>query len=148
MEYLTREKIDVGEWHREAVDARDGASVEFLGIVRKEEASKEIAYIEYEVYEPMAERLIADLIGQAKARWPLHRVVVRHRVGKVSVGETAVLIGVCAPHREEAFEACRFLIDEIKKDVPIWKAAVDPAGIVLTKCPTEVSGPFQSGKSA
>ena len=124
MAYLTHEPIGVGEWHRLAVDKQDGASVEFLGIVRGEEDGRPISHLEYEAYEPMAERLIAQLIEEANLRWPLHQVSIRHRVGRVGVGEIAVLIGVQAPHREEAFEACRFLIDAIKQDVPIWKTAI------------------------
>jgi molybdopterin synthase catalytic subunit len=124
MQYLTSKPIDVSEWHREAVDQRDGASVEFLGIVRGEEDGRPISALDYEAYEPMAERVMAQLIEEATRRWPLHRVVVRHRLGHVPVGQVAVLIGVQAPHRTEAFEACRFFIETIKQDVPIWKTAI------------------------
>lgn len=122
MIYLTREPIDLKEWHRLAIDTRDGASAEFLGIVRGNEGDQPIVYLDYEAYEPMAERVIERLVKQARAQWPLHAVCVRHRVGRVAVGEVAVLIGVRASHRDEAFEACRFLIDAIKRDVPMWKA--------------------------
>lgn len=124
MQYLTSKPIDVSEWHREAVDQRDGASVEFLGIVRGEEDGQPISALDYEAYEPMAERLIAQLVEEAARRWPLHRVVVRHRLGRVPVGQVAVLIGVQAPHRTEAFAACRFLLETIKQDAPIWKTAI------------------------
>jgi molybdopterin synthase catalytic subunit len=130
MSYLTREPIDVTEWRRGAADGRAGASVEFLGIVRGEEEAHPIAGLDYEAYEPMAERLIGQLIERAKQRWPLLDVTVVHRLGRVAVGEAAVFIGVRAPHREEAFEACRFLIDELKRDVPIWKVAVHGAACV------------------
>ena len=121
MTYLTHELIDVNAWRRVAVETRDGASVEFLGIVRGDEAGRAIDALDYESYAPMAERVIAQLVEQAHQRWPLHQVYVRHRVGRVPVGEAAVLIGVQAPHREEAFEACRFLIDAIKQEAPVWK---------------------------
>lgn len=121
MDYLTRDRIDRFAWQQQAVDLRDGASVEFLGIVRGTEADHPIAALRYEAYEPMADRMIGRLIEEAKARWGLHQVLVRHRVGTVPVGEVAVLIGVAAAHREQAFEACRFLIEAIKRDVPIWK---------------------------
>ena len=126
--HLTHQSIDVAEWHRRAVDPWDGASVEFLGIVRGNEGGRPISALDYEAYGPMAERVIERLVQQARAQWPLHAVCVRHRVGRVAVGEVAVLIGVRAPHRHEAFEACRFLIDAIKRDVPIWKAAVSQDG--------------------
>jgi molybdopterin synthase catalytic subunit len=128
MGYLTHDPIDVSAWHRQTVDARDGASVEFLGLVRGAEDDQPIAALNYEAYAPMAEQMIGKLIEEAKARWGLHQVFVRHRVGTVGVGEIAVLIGVAAPHREQAFEACRFLIDAIKRDVPIWKTAVSQDG--------------------
>lgn len=131
MPFLTRDPIRPEEWHQPAVDPRDGASVEFLGVVRDQEDGRPVERLEYEAYEPMVERLIARLVDQAHARWPLHRVYVRHRVGKVPVGGIAVLIGVTAPHRDEAFEACRFLIDAMKRDVPIWKTAFDPHGDVV-----------------
>lgn len=121
MDYLTQEPIDVEAWHRETINAWDGASVEFLGIVRGQEGGRDITHLEYEAYLPMAERVMGALVEEAKKRWPLHRVFLHHRVGRIKVGEASVLIGVQAPHREEAFEACRFLIEAIKKEVPIWK---------------------------
>jgi len=130
MEHLTRHRIEAKEWHR-SLDPRDGASVEFLGMVRGTEADHPIASLDYEAYEPMAERMIGTLIEEAKARWGLHQVLVQHRVGTVAVGEVAVLIGVAAPHREQAFKACQFLIDAIKRDVPIWKTAVGAASAAI-----------------
>ena len=121
MSYLTNEPIDADEWHRLAIDQRDGATVEFLGIVRGREDGRPIPWLDYEAYAPMAERVIAQAAAQATARWLLHQVQVRHRVGRVAVGAAAVLIGVAAPHRAEAFAACQFLIDTIKRDAPIWK---------------------------
>jgi molybdopterin synthase catalytic subunit len=133
--HLTSKPMAIDEWHAAAVDERDGASVEFLGIVRSEESGKPISHLDYEAYEPMAERVIERLVKQARERWPLHAVCVRHRVGRVAVGEVAVLIGVRASHRDEAFEACRFLIDAVKRDVPIWKAAVRQDGRRLHPTP-------------
>ncbi|MBI4003712.1 MAG: molybdenum cofactor biosynthesis protein MoaE [Candidatus Omnitrophica bacterium] len=125
--YLTWEPIDVEVWHRLAIDQQDGASVEFLGIVRGLEDGRPIPWLDYDAYAPMAERVITQLIETARRRWPVHEVYVRHRVGRVPVGEVAVLIGVHAPHRDEAFAACRFLIDGIKQDAPIWKMHGHPA---------------------
>lgn len=123
MPYLTREPIDVNAWRWSPTGPRDGASVEFLGTVRAVEADRPIEALEYEAYEPMAEAMIGRLIDEAKHLWPLHRVEVRHRVGRIPVGEVAVLVGVWAAHREEAFSACRFLIGRIKEEAPIWKKA-------------------------
>jgi molybdopterin synthase catalytic subunit len=135
MSYLTRDPISPEGWHQRAVDSHDGASVEFLGVVRGQEDGHPIECLEYEAYEPMVERLIARLVDQAHVRWPLHAVYVRHRIGRVAVGEVAVVIGVQSPHRDEAFAACRFLIDAIKHDVPIWKAAIGIDGAIFnTPC--------------
>jgi molybdopterin synthase catalytic subunit len=131
MRYVTHDPIDVTEWHRLAIDQRDGAAVEFLGLVRGEEQGQPIQSLWYEAYEPMAERVIERVVKQVREQWPLHTVCVRHRVGRVAVGEVALLIGVRSPHRDEAFEACRFLIDAIKRDVPIWKAAISQDGRML-----------------
>ncbi|MBI4354312.1 MAG: molybdenum cofactor biosynthesis protein MoaE [Candidatus Omnitrophica bacterium] len=124
MTYLTCDPIVVNDAPRERLDTDAGASVEFLGIVRGHEEGRPLASLDYEAYEPMAQRLLARLIEDAKERWALHEVTVGHRLGRVAVGEIAVLIRVRAAHRQEAFEACRFLIDAIKQDVPIWKRPI------------------------
>lgn len=131
MSHLTREPIDRCAWQSQAVGARDGASVEFLGLVRCTEGGQPITALDYEAYAPMAERTIAQLIGEAQRRWGIGKPFVRHRLGRVPVGQIAVLIGVAAPHREQAFEACRFLIEAIKRDAPIWKRAIGMNGAAV-----------------
>lgn len=123
MPFLTEQPIDAAHVDDGTAELQDGASVEFLGIVRSREQGRPIAHLTYEAYAPMAEQLIGRLIDEAKARWPLHQVQVRHRVGRVPAGEVAVLVRVRAAHRDEAFEACRFVIDALKRDAPIWKFA-------------------------
>lgn len=95
-----------------------GAAVSFTGIVR---ADDDVVAIELEYYPAMTEASIRDLAQQAMARWSLLGCVVHHRVGRIDVGETVVLIGTAASHRAEALEACSFLIDRLKTDVPFWK---------------------------
>ena len=121
MPYLTHDPIDACDRHRQAPDAADGASLEFTGIVRGDDGGTCVEGLQYEAYEPMAERLIARYVEQATLRWALHQAHVTHRVGAVPAGALAVLIGIRASHRDQAFEACRFLIEAIKRDVPIWK---------------------------
>ena len=121
MTYLTWEPIRPEEWHQQGMSEHSGASVEFLGVVRRMEGNHPIDYLEYEAYEPMAERMIEQLIQQARQQFGLSHVYFHHQLGKIPVGEIAVLIGVHAPHRAEAFAACQFLIDALKRDVPIWK---------------------------
>jgi molybdopterin synthase catalytic subunit len=121
MRYLTYEVLSADEWHREAMSEHSGASVEFLGVVRRLEHGTPIEYLEYEAYEPMAERMIEQYIQQAQEQFGLSRVYFRHRLGKVRVNEIAVIIGVHAPHRDQAFAGCQFLLEALKRDVPIWK---------------------------
>lgn len=102
-------------------DSEAGALVVFSGIVRATEGSGTIAHLDYEHYEGMAEREIAALVAEARRRWPIRCVGVVHRVGAVPASEASVIVAVSGGHRAESFEAARFLIDELKKSVPIWK---------------------------
>ncbi len=104
-------------------DPEAGALVTFSGIVRETEGDSKIPRLDYEHYAGMAEKEMAKLAGRARERWPVHRSAMVHRVGPVGVGEPSIVVAVSAGHRAEAFEAARFLIDELKKSVPIWKAA-------------------------
>lgn len=106
-----------------ADDAETGALVLFSGIVRETEGDRKIPHLDYEHYPAMAEREMARLVERARGRWALRRVALVHRVGPVGVGESSVLVAVAAGHRAEAFAAARWLIDELKQSVPIWKAA-------------------------
>lgn len=124
MPYVTDQPIDITDWRAGSPQGLEGASVEFQGLVRREEEGTPIACLEYDTYAPMAERVIARLIEQAKQRWPAHQVCVQHRFGRVPVGHAALFVGVRATHRREAFEACQFLVDEIKREAPIWKTAI------------------------
>lgn len=117
--YLTRELIAAAA--PEAEDFHSGAEVIFVGKVRNHSEGKKVLYLEYEAYESMAEKMIGDLILRAKTLWPVDGVKVLHRLGKVGLGQTAILIEVSAAHRDEAYRASRFLIEEIKHQVPIWK---------------------------
>jgi len=98
-----------------------GAIVSFQGTVRDFSRGKRIRRLEYEAYPGMAERKMAEIGETIGARWPGTRVAIAHRVGALDIGEVAVAIAVAAPHRAEAFEACRTAIDRLKQTVPIWK---------------------------
>ena len=101
-----------------------GGVVTFVGTVRNRARGQAIEYLEYEAYPEMAEREMEKIAQEATARWPGTRVAMAHRIGHLDIGDAAVIIAACAPHRGEAFEACRFCIDTLKKDVPIWKKEV------------------------
>jgi molybdopterin synthase catalytic subunit len=104
-----------------------GAVVTFEGVVRGEEAGARIAAIIYEAYEPMAEREIAKIVDEARARWGA-AIEVRHRVGRVAVGEASLVVACGAGHRREAFEATQWVIDRIKALAPIWKTTFEAGG--------------------
>ncbi len=101
-----------------------GAVVHFLGVVRGSEEGASIAAIDYTAFVPMAEAQFRKLLDEAARRWPLESVRVVHRLGVVRVGEPSLWMEVVSPHRAEAFDACRWIIDEMKRVVPIWKRAV------------------------
>ena len=107
------------------VAARDtGGVVTFVGTVRDQARGHAIEYLEYEAYPEMAEREMEKIAEEAAQRWEGTRVAIAHRVGHLEIGDAAVVIAACAPHRAEAFEACRFAIDTLKVTVPIWKKEV------------------------
>ena len=98
-----------------------GGLVSFSGAVRDHARGRAIRHLEYEAYPGMAEREMEKICDEAGRRWPGARVAIAHRVGHLEIGELAVVIAAAAPHRAEAFEACRFAIDTLKETVPIWK---------------------------
>jgi molybdopterin synthase catalytic subunit len=100
-----------------------GAAVYFLGVVRGTEDGRPILALEYEAFVPMAEHQFRLLFDQAEKRWPLESVRLVHRLGRVAAGEASLWLEVVAPHREEAFAACQFIVAEMKRVVPIWKKA-------------------------
>lgn len=98
-----------------------GAVVYFAGAVRGEEGAETISALEYEAFAPMAEHQFHKLFDELERRWPVESVRLVHRLGLVRVGEVSLWVEVIAPHRGEAFAACQWLIDEMKRVVPIWK---------------------------
>ncbi len=119
--YLTRNAIRAIEFVNGDDTFKSGASVLFFGIVRHQSNGKKVSYLEYEAYEEMAEKLIQELITSAFEKWPLQEIKILHRLGRVWLGQIAVAIEVKGVHRDEAYQASRYLIEEIKHKVPIWK---------------------------
>jgi len=99
----------------------EGAVVVFDGIVRNHTGGRRTLYLDYEAYEPMAIEKLRELSAALRARFPVSGLAIVHRLGRLEIGETSVLIAVSAPHRAVAFDACRFAIDTLKRSVPIWK---------------------------
>ena len=101
-----------------------GAAVYFSGVVRGSEDSQPISAIEYECFRPMAEHQFQQLFDELERRWPVESVRLVHRIGIVKVGEASLWLEIVTPHRGESFAACQWLIDEMKRVVPIWKKPV------------------------
>jgi molybdopterin synthase catalytic subunit len=106
------------------VSSAMGAAIYFLGIVREQEASTMITALEYEAFEKMARHHFHKIFDQVEKRWPVESLRLVHRIGAVRVNEPSLWVEIVAPHRAEAFQACQFVIDEMKKTVPIWKRPV------------------------
>jgi len=118
---LTRERIDADKLVAEAKQGEDGAVVVFDGIVRNNSHGRRTLHLDYEAYEEMALNQMRELAQKARTSFAVHHVTVIHRLGRLEVGETSVLIVVASAHRAQAFDACRWLIDTLKTTVPIWK---------------------------
>ncbi len=125
---LTREPLDRDALIAAVSHPSIGGIVTFEGVVRDNARGKQVHYLEYDVYEEMAVQQIRTIIVDATQRWGIERVAVAHRFGRLEIGEASVIIVVASPHRAEAFEACRYIIDTLKTTVPIWKKEVATNG--------------------
>ena len=118
---MTKARIDVTSLLAEVADPKAGGTVLFIGTVRDNSEAGDVDLIIYDAYLPMAEKRMLEIEGEVKRTWPVTKIAAQHRVGELKVGEASVVVAVSAPHRAEAFEACRHAIERIKHDVPIWK---------------------------
>ena len=104
------------------VDAKgDGAVVTFAGLVRDHNQGRQVQFLEYEAYEPLAVRALQRIVDEARELWPGARVAVHHRLGRLEIGEASIVIAAASAHRADAFAACRYTIERVKQIVPIWK---------------------------
>lgn len=120
MTHLSRTPLALGELVERVASPGRGGIATFLGIVRDHHAGRPVTGLTYSAYEPMAEAVCAEIVAEAELRWPV-RVALVHRLGALSIGEAAVAIAVAGDHRDEAFAACRHVIEEVKRRVPVWK---------------------------
>jgi molybdopterin synthase catalytic subunit len=127
---LVREKIDTPALIARLKAPQDGAVVVFDGFVRNNFKGQRTLYLEYESYEAMAYTKIREIGAEIHARFPVHRLAIVHRLGRLEIGETSVTIVVSSPHRAAAFDACRYAIDTLKRLVPIWKKEYFAGGAV------------------
>ena len=127
---LTRSPINAEKLISAAKRGEDGAVAVFDGIVRNNTRGRQTLHLDYEAYEEMALKQMKELAEQAQERFGVRQVTLVHRLGRLDVGETSVLIVVASAHRGAAFDACRWLIDTLKKTVPIWKKETFVDGVV------------------
>ena len=106
----------------------NGAVVTFCGVVRNNSGETNTDFLVYDAYKEMAEKKMSEIGDQAKKQWNIEDVAILHRIGRLEIGEISVLIAVASPHRAEAFDACRYIIDKLKETVPIWKKEVGENG--------------------
>ena len=121
---ITNEPLDTGAIARRIVLPECGATVTLDGYVRRFTKGRETEYLVYEAYEPMALKEMEKLIAKARAEFEVASIGIVHRLGKLEIGETSVVVSVASPHRRAAFAACEWLIKELKRTVPIWKKEV------------------------
>jgi molybdopterin synthase catalytic subunit len=137
---LHDEPIDIGPVVDFVSASAAGGIDVFLGTTRDETGANggKLIALDYEAYAPMALKQMKDLAARARARWPIVRLAILHRIGRVELARPSVIIAVSTPHRGEAFEACRWIIDTLKAEVPIWKREVweDGSGTWVVPKPT------------
>ena len=138
---ITAAPISVDEVSRRVTSPAVGAVVSFAGIVRGTNAGRQVRYLEYETYPEMAETTLAQIAAEIKARWPVEGVAIVHRVGRLEIGETSVIIAVASGHRHGAFEATHYAIDRIKEIVPVWKKEYFEGGEIWIEGPEKPPDP-------
>lgn len=137
---LTTDELKLNVLTAAVAHAGAGAIATFIGTVRdhgvRDGQSSATSYLEYSAYEAMARSEMEKILREAQEKWPI-RCSIAHRLGRLEIGEASVMIAVASAHRGESFEACRWIIDTVKKRVPIWKKEVAPAGDWWVEAPNE-----------
>jgi molybdopterin synthase catalytic subunit len=145
---LVREPIQPRELVKSLKASEDGAVLVFDGFVRNNFKGRRTLYLEYEAYEPMAYAKMREIGAQIRAKFQIHRLAIVHRLGRLEIGDTSVLVAVSSPHRDAAFDACRYAIDTLKRAVPIWKKEYFIGGAVwaMGEVPSQqaISSPDES----
>lgn len=137
--HLTHDPIQLEALISAVADPDHGGVATFLGAVRRSHAGREVTALSYSAYAEMAEHACDAIVQEAEARWPV-RVALAHRVGDLTVGDIAVAVAAAGAHRDEAFAACRWAIDQVKARVPIWKRETYTDGTVAWVDPTAPDG--------
>jgi molybdopterin synthase catalytic subunit len=130
MIYITSEPLNPQEITDLVRKDCNGAVVTFLGTTRDFSEGRNVLYLEYEAYQPMAENMLHQIAQEVRERWAIEDMSIAHRVGKLGIGEISLVVALASPHRKEAFEAAQYAMDRIKTVVPIWKKEVFRGGEV------------------
>lgn len=144
MTFLTEAAIDTARLAARVAGPGRGAQVAFVGTVRNHQDGRQVSQLHYTAYGPMAEAQCRTIVDEAEARWPVS-VALQHRVGTLTIGDAAVVVVAAGDHREEAFAACRFVIEEVKRRVPIWKRERYADGTEVWVDPTDSVDPAEMG---
>ncbi len=121
---VTREPLNAARLVDAVRRDESGAVVLFYGVVRNHNEGRRVQYLEYDAYEGMAEKKLREVADEVKRRFPIDDIAIAHRVGRLDIGETSLLVAVSSAHRADAFEAAHYCVDRIKQVVPIWKKEV------------------------
>ena len=135
MTFLTQDPIDLARLVAAVQSPARGGVATFLGLVRDHHEGRAVRGLDYSAYGPMAEAECSRIVAEAEERWRV-AVALRHRVGSLAIGDAAVAVAAASAHREEAFAACRYVIEEVKRRVPIWKREHYADGSVAWVDPT------------
>ena len=119
--FISPHPLDITALLRDAHHPGAGAVVLFSGEVRDSNRGRDVAYLEYESYAPIASKMMGMILSEAREKWSLHIAIAQHRTGKVGIGDTAVVVITASAHRSEAYAANRYIIDRIKHEIPVWK---------------------------
>ena len=130
MIYITHEPLNPQDITDLVRKGSNGAVVTFLGTTRDLFEGRNVLYLEYEAYQPMAENMLQQIVEEVRERWGIEDMAIAHRVGKLEIGEISLVVALASPHRKEAFEASAYAMDRIKTIVPIWKKEVFQGGEV------------------
>ncbi len=120
MTFVTKSALNLGALERAVSSPRHGAVCSFVGTVRSVHAGRRVKAVSYDCFVPLAEKELSRIARRAESRWPV-KIAASHRVGRIKVGAASVAIAAGSGHRVEVFEACRFVIEEIKRTLPVWK---------------------------
>ena len=134
---IVQDILDVRTLAQTVAGESDGAIATFSGIVRGTNRGKKVLFLEYEAYPEMAVKMMERIGEEVKATWGLESLRIQHRVGRLNVGETSVVVVVSSPHRDDSFAACQYAINRLKRIVPIWKKEVFEDGEVWVEGPVE-----------